>query len=57
MTDHFVFSDGAQFTTLLDALVHLKLNPSLKVTEKGTDVTSRLLGILHNHGYGSARSE
>ena len=55
MTDRFTFSDGAHFTTMLDALVHLKLNPDLTVEEHGVDVTERFKRILHDHGYGSGR--
>jgi hypothetical protein len=52
MTDRFVFSDGAVFTTMLDALLHLKRHPDATVREHGVDVTERFKGILANHGYG-----
>jgi hypothetical protein len=54
MTDRFVFSDGATFTSMVDALVHLKLNPGLTVTEHGVDITARFKRILTNHGYGTS---
>lgn len=51
--DLFKFGDGATFASMLDALVHLKLNPDLTVTDvRGTDVTARFRAILANHGYG-----
>lgn len=55
MTDRFVFSDGATFTSMLDALVHLKRNPGLTVTEHDVDITERFKRILNDHPYGTGR--
>lgn len=51
--DLFKFSDGAAISTMLDALIHLKLNPDLTVHDvRGADVTARFKRILTSHGYG-----
>ena len=53
----YVFSDGAKFRSLLDALLHLKNNPTLTVThtEHQHDHTARLKAILDNNPYGTGR--
>lgn len=56
MTDVFTFSDGAEFRTMLDALIHLKRNPALTVTDRsGADVTERFRRILTDHPYGKGK--
>ena len=57
------FSDGEEFKSQLDALFHLKRNPTLTVEfseldmsgEKRTDVTEKFKSILNDHPYGSGR--
>lgn len=52
----FTFSDGATFRTMLDALVHLKLNPGLTVVDsRGDDATGRLRRLLTDHPYGKGK--
>ena len=59
----YVFSDGAAFASQLDALLHLKRNPTLTVEfselsmagVKTTDVTEKFRSILNDHPYGTAR--
>jgi hypothetical protein len=59
----WVFSDGEEFRSQLDALLHLKKNPSLRVNKRRvnrnsyyqTDVTETFLSILNDHPYGSGR--
>ena len=56
----WVFSDGQEFKSQLDALLHLKNNPTLTVVFselsmagiKKTDVTKRFKAILDNNPYG-----
>lgn len=58
----YVFSDGEEFKSQINALLHLKTNPDLRVVfsevsmagVKETDVTDRLRSVLNDHGYGQA---
>ena len=56
----YVFSDGEEFKSQLNALLHLKNNPKLQVVfsevsmagVRETDVTERFRAILNNNSYG-----
>lgn len=60
----WVFSDGEEFNSQLEALLHLKRNPALTVEfselsmagEKRTDVTEKFRTMLTDHPFGTARA-